>query len=43
MVLGNPSMVTALAGNKADLEEKRKVETEASIIYLFPDFFFLMS
>lgn len=41
MVLGNPSMVTALAGNKADLEEKRKVETEASIINLFPDFFLM--
>ncbi|KAG6515508.1 hypothetical protein ZIOFF_025932 [Zingiber officinale] len=27
---GNPDMVTALAGNKCDLEEKRKVPTEAS-------------
>jgi len=34
-VLGNPNMVTALAGNKADLEEKRKVATEASVINMF--------
>ncbi|OAY65651.1 Ras-related protein Rab5, partial [Ananas comosus] len=29
---GNPNMVMALAGNKADLEEKRKVATEASFM-----------
>lgn len=28
---GNPNMVMALAGNKADLEEKRKVTADVSI------------
>lgn len=32
---GNPNMVMALAGNKADLEEKRKVTAEVSAISLF--------
>lgn len=27
---GNPNLVMALAGNKADLEDKRKVSAEAS-------------
>ncbi|KAG6503654.1 hypothetical protein ZIOFF_035972 [Zingiber officinale] len=31
---GNPDMVTALAGNKCDLEEKREVPTEASFSFL---------
>lgn len=30
LVAGNPNMVTALAGNKADLEDKRKVSAEVS-------------
>ncbi|KAG6515463.1 hypothetical protein ZIOFF_025875 [Zingiber officinale] len=29
---GNPNMVTALAGNKCDLEDKRKVQTEVTIL-----------
>lgn len=32
---GNPNMVMALAGNKADLEEKRKVTAEVCIFSLF--------
>ena len=31
LLLGNPNMVTALAGNKADLLDARKVTAEASI------------
>jgi len=31
-VAGNPNMVVAFAGNKADLEDKRKVTAEVSII-----------
>ena len=31
---GNPNMVMALAGNKADLEDKRKVTAEVSAISL---------
>ncbi|KAL4581367.1 hypothetical protein LXL04_017581 [Taraxacum kok-saghyz] len=30
---GNPNMVTALAGNKAGLEEKRNVATEVCILH----------
>ncbi|WOL05871.1 ras-related protein RHN1-like isoform X2 [Canna indica] len=30
---GNPNMVTALAGNKCDLEDKRKVEVEEARTY----------
>ncbi|KAG6466291.1 hypothetical protein ZIOFF_075900 [Zingiber officinale] len=30
--IGNPNMVTALAGNKCDLEDKRKVQTEVTIL-----------
>lgn len=29
-VAGNPNMVMALAGNKADLEDRRKVTAEVS-------------
>lgn len=32
MHAGNPNMVTTLAGNKADLEDKRKVTAEASLL-----------
>lgn len=32
VVSGNPNMVMALAGNKADLEDKRKVTAEVSNI-----------
>jgi hypothetical protein len=35
VVAGNPNMVVALAGNKADLEDKRKVTTEVSAIFFF--------
>jgi hypothetical protein len=35
VVAGNPNMVVALAGNKADLEDKRKVTTEVSAIFYF--------
>ena len=28
--IGNPNMVVALAGNKADLEDKRQVASEVS-------------
>ena len=31
---GNPNMVMALAGNKTDLEDKRKVTTEVSTVFL---------
>lgn len=30
-IAGNPNMVVAFAGNKADLEDKRKVTAEVSI------------
>lgn len=33
-IVGNPNMVMALAGNKCDLEDKRKVTAEVSIWYL---------
>ena len=33
LISGNPNMVMALAGNKADLEDKRKVTVEASIFF----------
>ena len=32
VVTGNPNMVMALAGNKTDLEDKRKVTTEVSTV-----------
>jgi hypothetical protein len=32
LIAGNPNMVVAFAGNKADLEDKRKVTAEVSII-----------
>ncbi|XP_009386278.2 ras-related protein RHN1-like isoform X1 [Musa acuminata AAA Group] len=32
-ILGNPNMVRALAGNKCDLEDKRKVTTEEARTY----------
>jgi hypothetical protein len=35
VVAGNPNMVVALAGNKADLEDKRKVTAEVSTIFQF--------
>jgi hypothetical protein len=31
-IAGNPNMVVAFAGNKADLEDKRKVTAEVSVI-----------
>ncbi|CAA6673419.1 unnamed protein product [Spirodela intermedia] len=31
---GNPNMVTALAGNKADLEDKRKVTAENDLFFM---------
>ena len=34
VVTGNPNMVMALAGNKTDLEDKRKVTTEVSTVFL---------
>lgn len=34
-VAGNPNMVVALAGNKADLEDKRKVTAEVSTVFSF--------
>lgn len=34
-IAGNPNMVMALAGNKADLEEKRKVTSEVYLTYFF--------
>lgn len=36
---GNPNLVMALAGNKADLEDKRKVSAEASNFCLVLCFF----
>ncbi|XP_072966838.1 ras-related protein RHN1 [Typha angustifolia] len=39
---GNPNMVTALAGNKADLEDKRKVTTEATRTYAEENGLFFM-
>lgn len=33
IVTGNPNMVMALAGNKADLEDKRKVTAEVSTTF----------
>lgn len=39
---GNPNMVTALAGNKADLEEKRKVSTEEACKYADENGLFFM-
>lgn len=33
-VTGNPNMVMALAGNKADLEDKRSVTSEVSSNFL---------
>lgn len=39
---GNPNMVTALAGNKADLEEKRKVATEEARTYAEENGLFFM-
>lgn len=42
VVAGNPNMVVALAGNKADLEDKRKVTTEVSAIFFFNFFNFLL-
>jgi hypothetical protein len=35
VVAGNPNMVVALAGNKADLEDKGKVTAEVSANFLF--------
>lgn len=32
---GNPNMVVALAGNKCDLEDKRNVTAEVSILFLY--------
>ena len=34
VVTGNPNMVMALAGNKTDLEDQRKVTTEVSTVFL---------
>ncbi|KAL0912847.1 hypothetical protein M5K25_016259 [Dendrobium thyrsiflorum] len=39
---GNPSMVTALAGNKADLEDKRKVTLEEARAYADENGLFFM-
>ncbi|KAJ0974490.1 hypothetical protein J5N97_016455 [Dioscorea zingiberensis] len=39
---GNPNMVTALAGNKADLEDKRKVSTEEAQTYAQENGLFFM-
>ncbi|XP_073102878.1 ras-related protein RHN1 isoform X4 [Elaeis guineensis] len=39
---GNPNMVTALAGNKADLEDKRRVTTEATRTYAEENGLFFM-
>ncbi|XP_073012750.1 ras-related protein RHN1 [Typha latifolia] len=39
---GNPNMVTALAGNKADLEDKRKVTTEEARKYAEENGLFFM-
>lgn len=38
VVTGNPTMVMAFAGNKADLEDKRKVTAEVSTTFLFYSF-----
>ncbi|XP_074582006.1 ras-related protein RHN1-like [Curcuma longa] len=39
---GNPNMVTALAGNKCDLEDKRKVQTEEARTYAEENGLFFM-
>jgi len=39
---GNPNMVTALAANKADLEDKRKVPTEEAQTYAEENGLFFM-
>lgn len=39
---GNPNMVTALAGNKCDLEDKRKVPTEEACTYAEENGLFFM-
>ncbi|KAK9106442.1 hypothetical protein Syun_022453 [Stephania yunnanensis] len=39
---GNPNMVMALAGNKADLEDKRKVTTEEARLYAEENGLFFM-
>ncbi|XP_029123475.1 ras-related protein RHN1 isoform X5 [Elaeis guineensis] len=39
---GNPNMVTALAGNKADLEDKRRVTTEEARTYAEENGLFFM-
>ncbi|XP_042377990.1 ras-related protein RHN1-like [Zingiber officinale] len=39
---GNPNMVTALAGNKCDLEDKRKVQTEEANTYAEENGLFFM-
>ncbi|KAK1305078.1 Ras-related protein RHN1 [Acorus calamus] len=40
--VGNPNMVTALAGNKADLEDKRKVTAEEARAYAEENGLFFM-
>ncbi|GLT57710.1 hypothetical protein SLA2020_306620 [Shorea laevis] len=39
---GNPSMVMALAGNKADLDDRRKVTTEEACLYAEENGLFFM-
>jgi hypothetical protein len=33
--VGNPNMVMALAGNKADLEDRRKVSADVSFYFIY--------
>lgn len=35
LCVGNPNMVMALAGNKADLEDKRKVAADVSCFSIY--------